>query len=112
MKNYTVVNPLTVLGPGRWDSYRCQLPYTEPFQAMYNAAAAETNPTDRTADEQQLAVAQLDDVGQLAFAQTYNINCYQSWGKGRNYYNELDAGYYDQMPYDYNKSGSANNTSL
>ena len=95
-ENYTVVNPLTVLD--LVDGTRLGTNYltTEPFQAMYNAAAAETNPTTRTADEQQLAVAMLDDVGQLAFAQTYNINCYQSWVK--NYYNELDAGYYDQMP--------------
>ena len=95
-ENYTVVNPLTVLD--LVDGTRLGTNYltTEPFQAMYNAAAAETNPTTRTADEQQLAVAMLDDVGQLAFAQTYNINCYQSWVK--NYYNELDTGYYDQMP--------------
>jgi peptide/nickel transport system substrate-binding protein len=95
-ENYTVVNPLTVLD--LVDGTRIGANYltTEPFLAMYNAAAAETNPTTRTADEQQLAVAMLDDVGQLAFAQTYNINCYQSWVK--NYYNELDSGYYDQMP--------------
>jgi ABC-type transport system substrate-binding protein len=95
-ENYTVVNPLTVLD--LVDGTRLGANYlnTEPFLAMYNTAAAETNPTTRTADEQQLAVAMLDDVGQLAFAQTYNINCYQSWVK--NYYNELDTGYYDQMP--------------
>ncbi|MGA9695145.1 MAG: ABC transporter substrate-binding protein, partial [Dehalococcoidales bacterium] len=95
-ENYTVVNPLTVLDIVDGTRLGANYLTTEPFQAMYNTAAAETDPTKRTADEQQLAVAQLDDVGQIAFAQTYNINCYQSWVK--NYYNELDAGYYDQMP--------------
>jgi ABC-type transport system substrate-binding protein len=95
-ENYTVVNPLTVLDLVNGTVLGTNYLSTEPFQAMYNAAASETNPTIRTTDEQQLGVAMLDDVGQIAFAQTYNINCYQSWVK--NYYNELDAGYYDQMP--------------
>jgi len=95
-QNYTVVNPLTVLDIVDATRIGANYQATDPFQAMYNAAAAETNPTTRTTDEQQLAVAMLDDVGQLAFAQTYNINCYQPWVK--NYYNELDTGYYDQMP--------------
>jgi peptide/nickel transport system substrate-binding protein len=94
--NTTVVNPLTVLN--LVDGNRIGPTYltTEPFQAMFNQMSAETNATTRTADIKALSVAMLDDVTVIPFAQPYRLNCHWPWLK--NYFGELDAGYYNQMP--------------
>jgi hypothetical protein len=38
----------------------------------------------------------MDDVGTIGFPNPYVINAYWPWFK--NYYGELDASYYNQMP--------------
>jgi peptide/nickel transport system substrate-binding protein len=93
--SFTVVNPLTTLN--LVDGSRIGATYlsTEPFQAMFTQMSTETNAATRTADIQKLSVAFLDDVGAIPFAQPYKLNCYWPWMK--NYYGELDAGYYNQM---------------
>ena len=92
----TVVNPLTVLN--LVDGNRIGATYltTEPFQAMFAAMQAETNPVTRTNLVKNLAVALLDDVAGIPFAQPYMLNCHWPWLK--NYYGELETGYYNQMP--------------
>jgi peptide/nickel transport system substrate-binding protein len=92
----TVVNPLTVLN--LVDGNRIGATYltTEPFQAQFAAMSAETDPIARTALIQKLSVAMIDDVTGIPFAQPYRLNCHWPWVK--NYYGELEAGYYNQMP--------------
>jgi peptide/nickel transport system substrate-binding protein len=93
---YTVVNPLTTLN--LLDGTRIGPTYltTEPFQAQFAAMSADTDPVDRTAKIQALSVSFLDDCGAIPFAQPYVLNCYWPWVQ--NYYGELEAGYYNQMP--------------
>jgi peptide/nickel transport system substrate-binding protein len=94
--SFTVVNPLTTLN--LVDGTRIGPTYltTEPFQAMFTAMTTDTNAVSRTAKIKDLAVAFLNDVGAIPFAQPYKLNCHWPWMK--NYYGELDAGYYNQMP--------------
>ena len=94
--SYTVVNPLTTLN--LLDGTRIGPTYltTESFQAQFAAMSTDTDPVDRTAKVQALSVAFLDDVGAIPFAQPYVLNCYWPWVQ--NYYGELEAGYYNQMP--------------
>ncbi|MGD1040298.1 MAG: ABC transporter substrate-binding protein [Dehalococcoidales bacterium] len=93
---YTVVNPLTTLN--LMDGTRIGATYltTEPFQAQFVAMETDTNPVDRTAKIQALSIAFLDDVAVIPFAQPYILNCYWPWVQ--NYYGELEAGYYNEMP--------------
>lgn len=92
---YTVVNPLTTLN--LVDGTRIGPTYltSEPFQAIFAKMSANTDPVSRTADVKALAVSFIDDVGAIPFAQAYTLNCHWPWVK--NYYGELDAGYYNQM---------------
>jgi peptide/nickel transport system substrate-binding protein len=94
--NYTVVNPLVSEHLAASDVLASNYLSSEPFEAMYKAAAQEQDPVKRTTLEKALGVALLDDCGMISFAQPYTINCYWPWMK--NYYGELDAGYYNQMP--------------
>ena len=94
--NYTVVNPLVSEHLAAGDVLATNYKSSEPFEAMYKTAASTMDPTKRTQLEQQLGVAMLDDCGMIPFAQPYTYNCYWPWMK--NYYGELDAGYYNQMP--------------
>ena len=94
--NYTVVNPLTTEHLVAGDVLATNYLSSESFEAMYKAAAQEMDPAKRTTLEQQLGLAMLDDCGMIPFAQPYTLNCYWPWMK--NYYGELDAGYYNQMP--------------
>jgi ABC-type transport system substrate-binding protein len=94
--NYTVVNPLVSEHLVASDVLATNFTAKEPFDAMYKAAATEMDPTKRTALEKSLGVAMLEDAGMIPFAQAYNYNCYWPWIK--NYFNETDAGYYNQMP--------------
>ena len=93
---YTVVNPLTTLN--LLDGTRIGPTYltSEPFQSQFVAMSTDTDPIDRTAKIQALSVAFLDDCGAIPFAQPYVLNCYWPWVQ--NYYGELEAGYYNQMP--------------
>jgi len=94
--NYSVVNPLVSLHLAAGNVLATNYLTSEPFDAEYKACAAETDPVKRTALEKQLGIEVLDDCGMISFAQPYVLNCYWPWMK--NYYGELDAGYYNQMP--------------
>ena len=93
--NYTVVNPLVSEHLVAGDVVATNFLSSEPFEAMYKAAEGEKDPVKRTALEKALGVAQLDDCGMISFAQPYTLNCYWPWMK--NYFGELDSGYYNQM---------------
>jgi peptide/nickel transport system substrate-binding protein len=94
--NYTVVNPLVSMHLVAGDVLATNYLVTEPFQAMYTTIATEMDAAKRVGEETTLALAMLADVGMIPFAQPYKLNCYWPWMK--NYYGELDAGYYNQMP--------------
>jgi len=94
--NYSVVNPLVSLHLAAGNVLATNYLTTEPFQTEYDACSQEMDPVKRTALEKQMAIDFLDDCGMIPFAQPYVLNCYWPWMK--NYYNELDAGYYNQMP--------------
>jgi peptide/nickel transport system substrate-binding protein len=94
--NYTVVNPLVSLHLAAGDVLATNFTMNEPFDAMYKAVAQQLDPVKRVALEKTLALAMLDDCGMIPFAQPYYLNCYWPWLG--NYYGELDAGYYNQIP--------------
>jgi len=92
----TVANPLTALGLCRSDVAGATYKAGEPLMQMDVDALATIDPVKRTAIEQQLGLAFLDDVGVLPFTNPYVLNCYWPWMK--NYYGELEAGYYNGIP--------------
>jgi peptide/nickel transport system substrate-binding protein len=94
--NYTVVNPLVSLHLVAGDVLATNYLTSEPFHQMYLTIAQELDATKRVTEEKALAQAMLADVGMFPFAQPYYLNCYWPWLG--NYYGELDAGYYNQMP--------------
>ena len=66
------------------------------FTAMYWAASAESDQTKRTDMIKQLNLAAIEDAGTIPFTNAYILNCYWPWLK--NYYGEVEASYYNQMP--------------
>jgi peptide/nickel transport system substrate-binding protein len=94
--NYTVVNPLTTLHMVASDVLATNYAPGGPLEAMYKTASQDMDPVQRTKDEQALAVAFLDDVNCIPFAQPYNLNCIWPWLM--NYQGEIDTGYYNQIP--------------
>ena len=69
---------------------------SEPFEAMYNAVAGTADPVKRTALVKELALAFMDDVGVIPYLNSCNLNCYWPWV--RNYYGELETGFYNRTP--------------
>jgi peptide/nickel transport system substrate-binding protein len=92
---YTVVNPLVSLHLVEGNILATNYLGTEPFDAQFKAIASDMNPVTRTEKIRKLSLDFMDDVGLYAFAQSYMLNCYWPWLK--NYYGELDTGYYNQM---------------
>ena len=66
------------------------------FTAMYWAASGTSDATQRTALIKALNLAAIDDAGTIPFTNAYVLNCYWPWIK--NYYGEVEASYYNQMP--------------
>jgi peptide/nickel transport system substrate-binding protein len=66
------------------------------MEAMYEAAAANADVVSREAQLEKLQEAYQWDCGALGFANPYVLNCYWPWLK--NYYGEIDASYYNQIP--------------
>jgi len=96
--NFTVVNPFTALNLARAGLAGSTYLTSDPsgMEAMYEQAAANADPVSRTAELQQLNEAFQWDVGCIGFANAYVLNCYWPWLK--NYYGEIDASYYNQIP--------------
>jgi peptide/nickel transport system substrate-binding protein len=93
--NYTVVNPLVSLHLVQGGILATNYLVTEPFNAQWLAIASDMDPVDRTAKIKQLSLDFMNDAGMIAFGQSYMLNVYWPWMK--NYYGELDTGYYNQM---------------
>jgi peptide/nickel transport system substrate-binding protein len=96
--NFTVVNPFTALNLARAGLAGSTYLTSDPsgMEAMYETAAANADVTSRVGQLQQLNEAFQDDVGCIGFANAYVLNCYWPWMK--NYYGEIDASYYNQIP--------------
>jgi peptide/nickel transport system substrate-binding protein len=94
----TVVSLLTSLGyasaTGSMVTYRANDPLG--FDAMFKQASAEVDPVKRVAELKVLSLGMMDDAARIAFANPYVLNCYWPWMK--NYFGEIDASYYNQMP--------------
>jgi peptide/nickel transport system substrate-binding protein len=69
---------------------------TENFKAMFDKMLLDTDAATLTADEKALALAMLDDAGEIPFGDQVGLNVYQPWIK--NYYNETDTGYHNRVP--------------
>jgi peptide/nickel transport system substrate-binding protein len=103
IQNSGVVNPLTTLNLGRAATTTYGLyvgdgsdPQGTLQEKMYVDMSATVDPIQRTAKLQALALTFMDDVGTFGFTNAYTLNCYWPWFK--NYYGELDASYYNEMP--------------
>jgi peptide/nickel transport system substrate-binding protein len=94
--NYTVCNTLTTLHMVASDVLATNYVKGEPLEALYIKASQNTDAISRVADTKALSIAYLDDVGAIGFPQPYVLNCYWPWLK--NYYNEIETGYYNQIP--------------
>ena len=95
--NYTVVAPFTILHTGLSAAYRTASSHDDPYyDEKYWEASAIIDPIKRTAKEKELALYYLDNVMWLCWANCYNLAGYWPWVK--NYYGELEAGYYDLSP--------------
>ena len=66
------------------------------FPDMYKKMMSEIDPIKRNQDIKDLAFAMMDDAGWFQFANPIGMNCWWPWMK--NYYNETDTGYHNQMP--------------
>jgi ABC-type transport system substrate-binding protein len=93
---YSAFNPLASMGNVDPTGQAATYAAGEPFIDMWKKADQETDPVARSADEKQEALALMDDVGWIPFADPYSLNCYWPWIK--NYYNEVEAGYINYMP--------------
>jgi peptide/nickel transport system substrate-binding protein len=98
MYNFTVVNPFTAFNLARAGLAGSTYLASDPAgtEALYEQASADADPISRTAILQKLDVAFQTDVGCIGFANANVLNCYWPWLK--NYYGEIDASYYNQIP--------------
>jgi peptide/nickel transport system substrate-binding protein len=100
MQNFTVVNPVTAMNvaraTGAGSIYSVNEPEGLKQENLYVQMSATVDPVARTGLLQQLGLAYMDDVGTIGFTNPYVINAYWPWFK--NYYGELDASYYNEMP--------------
>jgi len=93
---YTVVSPFTVLGRWRSDTVNSRFSEGEPFDAMYWQASGTVDADERKALIEEMAIVCLEDAADIPFANPYNLTCYWPWVK--NYYGEIDCGYYKATP--------------
>jgi peptide/nickel transport system substrate-binding protein len=97
LTTYGVGNPFTTLNVARSDVAN---PVYKPgelgFDAMYAQAMATVDPVKRTALIKDFGLALMNDVAVIPFANSNFLNCYWPWIK--NYYGELETGYYNDMP--------------
>jgi peptide/nickel transport system substrate-binding protein len=63
---------------------------------MYAQAMSTVDPIKRTALIKDFGLALMNDVAVIPFANSNFLNCYWPWIK--NYYGELETGYYNDMP--------------
>jgi len=96
--SFTVVNPFTALNLARAGLAGSTYLTSDPsgMEAMYVQAAANADVTSRELQLEKLNIAYQTDVGAIGFANAYVLNCYWPWLK--NYYGEIDASYYNQIP--------------
>jgi len=95
--NYTVVAPFTILHTGLSSEYRSAATSDDPYyDEIYWEASAIMDPVARSAKTKIVAQYYLDNVMWLCWANGYNLAAYWPWVK--NYYGELEAGYYDMSP--------------
>jgi peptide/nickel transport system substrate-binding protein len=69
---------------------------SDPLSVEANAALAEEDPVKQTADVTQFCKDALLDAGVIPLTNPYVLNCYWPWME--NYYGEVDAAYYNQVP--------------
>jgi peptide/nickel transport system substrate-binding protein len=97
LTTYGVGNPFTTLNVARSDVAN---PVYKPgelgFDAMYAQAMSTVDPIKRTALIKDFGLALMNDVAVIPFANSNFLNCYWPWIK--NYYGELETGYYNDMP--------------
>jgi peptide/nickel transport system substrate-binding protein len=98
MSNFTDVNPFTALNLARAGLAGSTYLTSDPsgMEAMYVQAAANADVASRELQLEKLQEAYQWDCGGLGFANPYVLNCWWPWLK--NYYGELDASYYNQIP--------------
>jgi peptide/nickel transport system substrate-binding protein len=101
VQNFTVVNPFTTMNIARAGTtsgsiYRPTEAIGAAQEAMYLDFSSETDPVKRAAKIAKLSISLMDDVGTIGFANPNVYNCYWPWFK--NYYGEIDASYYNEMP--------------
>ena len=98
LQSGAVVNPFVSFNGGRYDLPNASYSKTESIDLTtpYYAAMATVDPVQRTALIKDLNLAIMNDVGKLPLANPNTINCYWPWLK--NYYGEVEASYYNQMP--------------
>jgi peptide/nickel transport system substrate-binding protein len=96
--SFTVVNPFTALNLARAGLAGSTYLTSDPsgMEAMYVQAAANADVASRELQLEKLNIAYQTDVGAIGFANAYVLNCYWPWLK--NYYGEIDASYYNQIP--------------
>jgi peptide/nickel transport system substrate-binding protein len=92
------VNPFVVFNDARNDLANPTYTKTEAtdFTTPYYVAMGTVDPVQRTALIKDLNLKILDDVPKIPFTNAYALDCYWPWLK--NYYGEVEASYYNQMP--------------
>jgi ABC-type transport system substrate-binding protein len=101
VQQFTVVNPYTTMNIGR--AIGAGNIYGDPKDATgvaqeqeYQAFSAEVDPAKRGAEISTMSLSLMTDCGTIGFANPYSLNVYWPWFK--NYYGELEASYYNEMP--------------
>ncbi len=94
---HTVVNPFTTLNTGLSPVYRASATQDDPYyDKIYWEASAIMDPVERSVKTKEVVLYYLDNVFRIGWANGCNLACYWPWVK--NYYGELDTGYYNMMP--------------
>jgi peptide/nickel transport system substrate-binding protein len=95
---WAVVNPFVAFNQARSDVSGAIYKAGEStnFDTKYQTASSTVDAVQRTALVKQFALDFLDDAAVIPFANSYSLNCYWPWLK--NYYGEVEASYYNQIP--------------
>lgn len=89
-------NPLTPLNWYQSSFVGATYAASDPLSIEANAALAEEDSVKQTADVKQFCKDALLDAGVIPMTNPYVLNCYWPWLE--NYYGEVDAAYYNQVP--------------